>query len=147
MFVSMLSEILNRGVEQLLGRASGLLNLRLVIQPLVAIILAVRAGLKDARAGNPAFLWTILTNSAGRQLLIQSGWKDISKVFVIAIVLDAVYQLIEFRAFYIIQALIVAAVVALVPYILFRGIVTRLTRRFYRSQVGPTDKSAAGKTK
>jgi hypothetical protein len=126
--VDAIREILSRGVEQLLGRASGPLHFRLVIQPIVATILAVRAGLKDAREGQPAFLWTALTNPAERKRLASSGWKDIGKVFILAIVLDTVYQVLVLRGFHVVQTLIVAVGVALLPYVLLRGPVTRLAR-------------------
>jgi len=125
-------EILDRGVEQLLGRASGPLHFRLVMQPVMASILAIRAGLKDAREGQPAFFWAILTDPAERRRLLHSGWKDIGKVFVLALVLDTVYQLIVLRAFHVVQMLIVAVVLAIVPYLLFRGPTTRLTRGLYK---------------
>jgi hypothetical protein len=122
-------EMVQRAVEQLLGRAGGPLHFRLVIQPIVATVIAVRAGLKDAREGQPAFFWTVLTNPAERQILLRSGWKDIGKIFVVALVLDTAYQVIVLRAFYVVQGLIVAVVLAIVPYILVRGPVTRLARR------------------
>lgn len=121
-----ISEILNRAIEQLLGRASGPLHLRLVIQPIVATILAVRAGLRDSREGKPAFFWTILTSPEERQILLRSGWKDIGKLCIVAAVLDTLYQLIVFREFLVVQTLIVVVVVAVIPYTLLRGAVTRL---------------------
>ena len=130
-------EMLKRAVEQLLGRASGPLHFRLVLQPIVAAAIAVRAGLKDARQGQPAFFWAVLTNEAERQRLLHSGWKDIVKIFVVAIVLDTVYQVIELRAFYIVQALIVAIVLAILPYVLVRGPVTRLKRRLLKRTSEP----------
>jgi hypothetical protein len=139
-------EILSRGVEQLLGRASGPLHFRLVMMPTVVTILAVRAGLRDAREGQPAFLWAILTNSADRRQLLRSARKDIGRVFVIALVLDTVYQLIALRAFYVVQALVVAVVCAIVPYVLFRGPVTRLARRLYRRHARPADIPATNPT-
>jgi hypothetical protein len=120
--------MIHRAVEQLLGRASGPLHFRLVLQPIVATVIAIRAGLKDARENQPAFFWTVLTDPAERQQLLQSGWKDLTKIFIVAMVLDAVYQLIELHAFYVIQALIVAIVLAVVPYVLVRGPVNRLKR-------------------
>ena len=50
-------DMLSRGAAQLLGRAGGPLHFRLVMMPTVVTILAVRAGLRDAREGQPAFLW------------------------------------------------------------------------------------------
>jgi len=119
---------ISRGIEQLMGRASGPLHFRLILQPTIAIILAVRAGLRDAREGQPIFFWTLLTNPVERQRLAQSGWKDIGKVFIVALVLDAVYQVMVFRTFYPLQSLIVAVIVALVPYVFLRGLVTRIIR-------------------
>ncbi len=137
-----ISEFLNRSVEQLLGRASGPLHFRLILQPIVATTLAIRAGIRDAREGQPAFLWTVLTDSAGRRRMVQSGWKDIGKIFILATALDTVYQIVVLRAFYPGQTLIVAVVVALLPYALLRGPATRLTRVFHRLQAQPAKVSA-----
>jgi hypothetical protein len=84
----------------------------------------------------------VLTNAAERQRLLHSGWKDIGKIFVVALVLDTVYQVIEFRAFYVVQALIVAIVLAILPYVLVRGPVTASTASFRRS----TSETRPGKT-
>jgi len=95
-----LEEILKRVWENLIGRSSGPMHLRLVLQPIVASILAVRAGLRDARQDRPAFLWAAITNPEYRPELIRQGWKDVGKVFIIAAVLDAIYQLIAHRGVY-----------------------------------------------
>ena len=139
-------EILSRGVEQLLGRASGPLHLRLVIMPTVVTFLAIRAGLRDAREGQPAFLWGIIADPRGRRQRILSAWKDITRIFIVAIVLDTVYQLIVLRAFYVVQALIVAVACAIVPYVLFRGPITRLARVLSGKQAEPTEGTSAVKT-
>lgn len=123
-----ISEILNRGIEQLVGRSSGPLHLRLVIQPIVATIIAIKAGLRDARERRPPFLWTLVKHPGERKRLVKSGWEDIGKVFTVAFIMDTVYQLFVLRAFYIVQALSVAIIVAVVPYVILRGIVTRLAR-------------------
>ncbi len=123
-----ITESISRGVDQLIGRAGGPLHLRLILQPAVATVLAIRAGLRDAREGNPAFLWAVLTSPAERKLLIRSGWKDVGKLFLVAVVLDVIYQIVVLRALYPVQTLIVCVCVALVPYSLLRGPVTRIAR-------------------
>ena len=141
-------DMLSRGVEQLLGRASGPLHFRLLIMPTLVTILAIRAGLRDAREGEPTFLWGILKNPAERPRLVHSGVKDIGRIFIVAIVLDTIYQIIVFKFFYVVQTLIVAVACAIVPYILMRGPITLLTRRLYKSQAGSanrTTKEEAGK--
>jgi len=120
--------MLSRGVEQLLGRASGPLHLRLVIMPTVVTTLAIRAGLRDARTGEPAFLWGIISDPSRRRQRIHAAWKDITRIFIVALVLDTVYQVTVLRAFYVVQALIVAVACAIVPYVLFRGPAARLAR-------------------
>jgi hypothetical protein len=127
-------ENLTRGVEQLLGRAGGPLHFRLVMMPTVVTILAIRAGLRDARDGQSAFLWALLTHPTERPRLFRSAVKDIGRVFIVAIVLDTAYQFIVFRTFYPVQALIMAVACAVVPYLLVRGPVARLARGRYRNQ-------------
>ena len=61
--------------------------------------------------------------------MIKDGWKSVGKVFIIALVLDAVYQIVVLRFLYPGEALIVAFVLAIVPYLILRGLVTRLARR------------------
>jgi len=129
-------EIIARGVEQLLGRAGGPLHFRLFFMPLVVTFLATRAGLRDAREGQPAFLWAILTAPSERGRLLRSAVRDVGRVFLMAMVLDTTYQLLVLRAFYPVQLLIVAVACALVPYALIRGPVTRLARGFYRNGSG-----------
>ena len=139
-------EILNRGVEQLLGRASGPLHLRLVIMPTVVTILAIRAGLRDAREGQLSFWWGIITEPAQRRRRLVAARKDITRIFIVAIVLDTAYQLVVLRAFYIVQALIVAVACAIVPYILFRGLTTLLVRGLSGKRACATDESAGNTT-
>jgi hypothetical protein len=136
-------EAMSRGFEQLIGHASGPFHLQLVITPSMAIIFAVRAGLKDAREGRPPFLWEVITQPTERQRLRRSWWKDIGKMIIVVLVVDTAYQIFILRAFYIVQALILVVVLAMIPYALVRGITTRLTRGFYKRPVGPADESDA----
>jgi hypothetical protein len=141
-----IAEILSRGVEQLLGRASGPLHLRLMIMPTVVTILAIRAGIREGRERQPATVRTILSNPAERRRILRSGLKDIGRIFIVALVLDTAYQFSVLRAFYIVQALIVAVACAIVPYVLIRGPATCLARalsgkRYGESHVLATDTS------
>ena len=60
--------------------------------------------------------------------MIKDGWKSVGKVFLLAIVLDVVYQIIAERFVYPGEAIIVAIILAIVPYLILRGLVTRLAR-------------------
>jgi hypothetical protein len=115
--------------ENLIGRVSGPMKFRLILQPLMAIIFAVLSGLKDAKEGKPAYFWGLFTDPDNRRNMLRDGWKAVGKVFVIAIIIDLVYQFIVFRWFYPGEALLVAAILAFVPYLLIRGPVNRIARK------------------
>lgn len=126
-------EELFRGVwEDLVGRVGGPLKFRLILQPSMAAIFAILAGLRDAREGRSAYFWTILVSSTNRRLLLREGWQAVAKIFILAAVLDGVYQLIALRWVYPGEALIVAFLLAFVPYLLIRGPVNRISRRWLR---------------
>jgi hypothetical protein len=91
-------------------------------------IFAIRSGLADAKGGRPPFFWSLVSGSAPREALLESGWKSVGRVFILAVVLDVVYQLYVLRFVYPIQAFVVAFILAIVPYVILRGLVTRLAR-------------------
>ena len=124
-----MADLIVRVVHNLGARLDGPMHLRFYLQPAMSALFAVRDGISDAKAGNPAYLWTVWSDKAKRRELLLNGWKGVGKVFLIAILLDAIYQIIEFRTFYPGEALITACLLALVPYILLRGPVNRIARR------------------
>ena len=123
-------ETLTRAVDELLGRASGPFHFRLILQPVMASIFAIRAGIRDAREGKPAFFYTFVVHADKRKKLAALAWKDVGKIFILAVILDTVYQLVVFHAFRSLQTLIVAVVLSLIPYALVRGPAMRIARLF-----------------
>lgn len=123
-----MDEMFARVWQDLGDRIGGPLSFRLLLQPAVAAVLAVRAGLQDARAGRPAYFWSILTDSVHRREQLAEGWKAVAKVFLVAVVLDAAYQMVVLRWIYPGETLIVAFLLACVPYLLIRGPVNRMAR-------------------
>src|SRR5262245_31176325 len=87
-------EIIARGFENLFSRLDGPLHLRFILQPTVAGILAVRAGLNDARQGQSVIPWSKLFFSAdSRSRLLHGIWKDTRNIFLISATLDVIYQI------------------------------------------------------
>ena len=96
----------------------------------MATFFAIRDGLKDAREGKPAYFWALFTDKGEREAAMKDGWKGVGKVFILAVVLDVVYQLIEHRwTVYPGEAILVAIILAIIPYLLFRGPINRIARR------------------
>jgi len=70
-----IEEMLTHLWKVLVGQLHGPLSFRLILQPSVAVILAIRAGLRDARAGRPAYLGAVLMDLDHRKDLLREGWK------------------------------------------------------------------------
>jgi hypothetical protein len=117
-----------RIVEDLFARLDGPLHFRFIVQPLMAIIFAVIDGVKDAKAGKPAYFWALLSAPERRKELVKEGWKSVGKIFILAIILDVVYQLKVHSTVYPGEMLIVAVALAIVPYVVLRGPINRLVQ-------------------
>ena len=124
-----MDDIFNWAWEHLVGRIDGPLKFRLVLQPVMAVIFAIRDGLKDARAGRVPYFWAIFTEPSRRMELILDGWKAVAKVFVFATLMDLIYQYLVLGWMYPLAALSIAFILAFVPYLLIRGPVSRIARR------------------
>lgn len=122
-----------RVFNDLFMRLDGPLHFRFFLQPCMALVFAIRDGLRDARQDRPAYFWSLFTEPDLRGDLLRDGWKSISKVFIVATVLDLIYQIIVLHWFYPFETLIVAVILALVPYLLVRGPVNRIKKSFRRS--------------
>lgn len=122
----------SRFFEDLAGRLTGPLTLRLFLQPSMSTLFAIRDGIKDAAEDRPHYLWSLLTDPTDRADRIRECWKAVGKIAILAVVLDAVYQFIAFRWFYVGEALVTAVILAIVPYVLLRGVVDRVARWWMR---------------
>lgn len=122
-------DMLIRALMDVTERVGGPMTFRIILQPLMAALLAFRAGLKDAQQGRPPYFWTILTDPSQRADLVREGWKSVARVFVLAIVMDVIYQLIVLNWVYPFELILVAILLAVVPYLLIRGPVNRVVRR------------------
>jgi hypothetical protein len=108
--------------DDLVGRIVGPMHLRVILQPVMAGILGIRAGLRDARKSKSFY-------SNHRCDLLRERGKDIASVFVFALILDVIYQLIALHTVYPGEAVLVAIVLGIAPYLLVRALVNCLTRK------------------
>jgi hypothetical protein len=115
-----------RVIQNLFARLDGPFHFRLIVQPLMATIFAIIDGIKDARLGNPPYFWAVASNPKQRKELLELGWKRVGKIFILAVVLDVIYQLKVNHWIYPGETLMVAIVLAIVPYLLVRGPINRL---------------------
>jgi hypothetical protein len=129
------AEVISRVWQNLVERPDGPLVFRFVLQPVMALIAAVRDGLNDARTGRDPFLRTVLTEPAKRAGRLDEALVATSRIILLGLVMDAIYQFIEFDTFRPGEAVIIALLLAFVPYLLFRGVVTRVARRWFADRL------------
>jgi hypothetical protein len=114
--------------HQLLDRPSGPMAFRFILQPLMAVIAASHDGLKDARAGRSPYLWTIARHSRKRAGRLREGLTATARIILLGLAMDLFYQLLVFKTFYPNEAVILAFLLAFIPYLVIRGPVTRIAR-------------------
>ena len=119
--------------SDLIGRLYGPFSFRFVLQPIMAAIFAVRYGVQDAKIGRPAYFWRVVANPAERGGLLREGLHHVLRVIVLGAVMELLYEVIVFKAIQPLQLVVVVFGLAFVPYVILRGPVNRIARRW----IGP----------
>ena len=125
--------------QNLVDRPGGPMLFRYFLQPTMATITAVLIGVKDARLGRTPFWQTVLTNPAERAGRLEEAVVDTSRIMLLGLVMDGIYQYIEFDTFHPAEAVIITLLLAFLPYLLVRGLVACVARRW----VGPDSAKGA----
>jgi hypothetical protein len=133
--------VLSRLWADLLARPGGPFAFRLVLQPLMAVIFAVRDGMADARTGRSPYFWTLLRDSSHRRESLREGVKATLKVVLLGMVIDAIYQFKVHGTVYAGEALGIALLLGFVPYLLIRGPIDRVVRRRRGGNHGEADQT------
>ena len=115
-------------VEELPQRFTGPGRLRFILQPVLAILLGLRGGVADARAGKPPYLFGLLFHAGRRRELMQSGVAAISTLLAMGIILDVVFQWVLYRAVHPGAALVVGPILICIPYSVSRALTNRIAR-------------------
>ena len=123
--------------QDFVSRTEGPLHFRFVLQPLMATIVAIRHGVQDAKTNRPPYFWTICWNKEHRKDFLKEGIRHVAKILILAIVLDAIYQLIELHWFYPGEAILVAIFLAFIPYLIIRGPANRIARWWFSRSPHP----------
>jgi hypothetical protein len=121
-----------RSWHDLVERPSQPMRFRFILQPLTASIVAIRDGLKDARSGRSPYLITVLRSPEERIGRLNEGLNATARIILLGLVVDVAYQVLVLKTFYPIEALFVALLLAIAPYLMIRGLVARFVRRFVR---------------
>jgi hypothetical protein len=113
-------------LEDIPKRLTGPGRFRFVLQPLIAIVLGIRGGLADARAGRPPYLYGVLFHRGLRRELVKSAFESVVNVLLMGILMDSVFQWFILGASYPGAALVVGPVLIMGPYTIARALSNRL---------------------
>ncbi len=113
-------------LEELPQRFTGPGRLRFILQPMTAILLGIRGGLRDAKTGNPPYLFGLLFGAEHRRELLRSGVAAIRNLVALGIITDIVFQLIIYHSVHPGAAVVIGPILICFPYALSRALTTRL---------------------
>ena len=122
------AEVHNRIWRDIFDRPSGPMMFRFILQPVMAAVAALHDGLADARTGRSPYLWTIVTTPGERGGRLREGLLSTARVILLGLGMDAIYQFVVLKTFYPGEMVIVALLLAFVPYLILRGPFARLAR-------------------
>lgn len=128
------SDVIERQWRDFTGRPGGPMSFRFILQPAMATIAALHDGIADARQGRSPYFWTVLTNSEKRAGRLREGLVSTARIILLGLGMDAIYQVKELGTFYPGEAVIIALVLAFVPYLLLRGPVARIARQWFSAK-------------
>jgi len=117
--------------HNLVERPEGPLSFRFILQPVMAAVAAIFDGLRDARTIRSPFFRALLFEPGQRMARVVEALNAIARIILLGLVMDFIYQVIALKRFYPAEAVIVALLLAVVPYVVLRGLVTRAARRWW----------------
>ena len=121
-------EVNQRFWADIFAREHGPMTFRLYLQPAMAAFAALHDGINDTRYGHKSFFWTAAldpTRPGGR---LREGLVATARIVLLGISMDVIYQLRVLHTFYPVEAVLMAVLLAVLPYFVFRWIVEGISR-------------------
>ena len=115
-------------LEDLPKRLTGPGRFRFVLQPLIAMLLGIRSGMADARAGRPPYLLGLAIDRQRRGELARDGLEAVANLVLMGILLDSVFQWAILGTSHPGPALVVGPVLIATPYAVARALSNRVAR-------------------
>jgi len=118
------AESLGRLWSDILDRPTGPMMFRFILQPAMAIIAALRDGIRDARLGRRPYVWALVhgvRDSGGRSARLWEGIVSTARILILGVVMDVIYQWRVLDTFYPGQSAVIAILLAFIPYLILRG--------------------------
>jgi len=102
------------------------MHVRFIVQPIMAAILGIRAGIHDARQETRPFIWSLCTRPEGRKQRLNQALRHLAIPLIVAIVLDGIVQYLLFQRIRVLGAVVLGTILMGLPYSLARGLANRI---------------------
>lgn len=122
--------------HNLVVRPASPFGLRFVVQPVMAAIIACIDGVSDAKTGHQRHFLRPHGDAESRWAQLVEAVRAVANILFLAVILDTVYQLVDTRTFYPFETIVVALLLAVVPYLVVRGPAAWLAGKFIRHPSG-----------
>ena len=121
-------EVQQRFWSDIFARASGPMTFRFYLQPTMALIAALHDGIRDTRFGHHSFFWTAAADPAKQAGRLREGLRATARIVLLGLTMDVIYQIKVEDRFYPVEAVMMALLLAVIPYFIFRWIVEGVSR-------------------
>ncbi|MEN5206562.1 hypothetical protein ABE493_00360 [Stenotrophomonas terrae] len=123
-------EYLHRFASDLFGRTDGPMTFRFFLQPTMAFLAALHDGIKDAKLGRSPYMAGLLSAPHDeRNRSFREGVTAVTRVLLLGVVMDVIYQFKVYGAFkYPLETFVLAVLLAFIPYLVLRGPVARVAK-------------------
>jgi hypothetical protein len=129
-------EVQQRFWSNIFERAGGPMTFRFVLQPAMAFLAALHDGINDARHGHKAFFWSVHGDPTVKAGRLREGLTSVARVILLGISMDVIYQFKELDQFYPAEAVMMALLLAVIPYFIFRWIVEQVAHWWLARSAG-----------
>ncbi len=124
------SEVHTRIWKNIFARLGGPMSFRFLLQPTMGAIAALHDGIKDARLGRPPYFWTLLHDPEKRVEYLREGVISTARIILLGLGMDAIYQFRVLKTFYPGEAVLIAFLLAFLPYLLLREPIARIASHY-----------------
>ncbi len=111
------------------ARVTGPMGFRFILQPMTAVILGIRDGIADAKAGKPPFIAGLFFEAKSRKQLFLSACRSLFVPVIFGSIVDAAAQWMLFNRVRPGAAIFVGIFIMVVPYSFARGWTNRIIRK------------------
>ena len=92
---------------------------------------ALPDGIDDAKRGHSGFFWAAWGHPEAKTGRLREGLISVARIILLGLSMDVIYQMRVIDHFYPLEALVMAILLAVIPYFLFRGIIERVARAWF----------------